>query len=40
MVTIAELLSEKQKIENEMPLLLEWVSSSSKILMDVSEFLS
>ena len=34
----AELLPEKEEIQNEMPLLLERVSPSSRILMDILEF--
>jgi len=34
----AELLPEREKIQNEMPLLLERVSPSSRILMDILEF--
>ena len=38
MVTIrAELLSEREKIQNEMPV-LEWISPSSRIVMDILEF--
>ena len=38
MIIRAELLPEKEKIQNKMPLLLERVSPSSKILMDILEF--
>jgi len=34
----AELLSEREKIQNEMSLLLERVSPSSKNLVDILEF--
>ena len=34
----AELLSEKEKIHEEMPILLERVSPSSKVLIDNLEF--
>jgi len=34
----AELLPEREEIQNEMPILLEWVSPSSRILMDILEF--
>jgi len=34
----AELLSERKEIQNKMPLLQEWVSPSSRILMDILEF--
>jgi len=36
----AELLSEKEKIQNEMALLLERVSAASRILIDILEFYS
>ena len=34
----AELLLEREEIQNEMPILLEWVSPSSRILMDILKF--
>jgi len=34
----AEILLEREEIQNEMPLLLEWVSPSSRIRMDILEF--
>ena len=34
----AELLPEREEIQNEMPLQLERVSPSSRILMDILEF--
>jgi len=34
----AKLLPKREEIQNEMPLLLEWVSPSSRILMDILEF--
>jgi len=34
----AGLLPEREEIQNEMPLLLEWVSPSSRILMDILKF--
>ena len=34
----AELLPEREEIQNEMPILLERVSPSSRILMDILEF--
>ena len=33
-----DLVSEKEEIHNEMPLLLEWVSPSSKVLINNLEF--
>jgi len=33
-----ELLLEKEEIQNEMPLQLQWFSPSSKVLMDILEF--
>ena len=33
-IIVAELLSEKEEFHNEMPLLPEWVSPSSKVLTD------
>ena len=38
MINIAELRSKKEKIQNEIPLLLEWVSPSSRILIAILEF--
>ena len=35
---IAELLPEKEEIQNEMQLLPEWASPSSRILMDILKF--
>ena len=37
-IIIAKLQLEREKIQNEMPLLLEQVSLSSRILMDILEF--
>ena len=37
-IIIAELQPEKEEIHNEMPLLLEQVSPSSKVLIDNLEF--
>jgi len=37
-IIIAELLLKTEEIQNEMPLLLEWISPSSRILIDILEF--
>jgi len=39
-IIIAKLQLEREKIQNEMPLLLERASPSSRILMDILEFYS
>jgi len=38
MIIKADLLPQKEEILNEMPTLLEWVTPSSKILIDNPEF--
>ena len=38
MIIRAVLLPKKEKIQYEMSLLLEWVSLSSRVLMDILEF--
>jgi len=38
MIIKAELLQQKKEIENEMPLLLKWISSSNRILVGILKF--